>query len=168
MSYTTITITACTMRDARRTMERNIKLLDKVQTNYYPLNSPLSSSPLSNNYDFEPSPPQDESIYNKTTRREPQTIQYYIDEDTGQMHILGNRYIRLGKVQLHDSIEDTLFSEKKFIAILDTHLQILHCFDIKRLYDQYITSERDHAFTQHGTFMLSDSTKSMILGEIFK
>lgn len=83
------------------------------------------------------------------------------------MNIIGNRYIRLGKVQLHDALVDQPLLEQKFIIILDTHTQVLHCFDIEKLYNEYIVPEKDHAFTKHGTFRLTDSTRSMVLGEMF-
>ncbi len=136
-------------------IERNLNLFENLQTDYIPLRD----------FDVQEPVALDESLQKP---KQSQTIKYYIDEETGKMNVVGTRYIRLGKVQLHNSLLDEPLFEQKFIIILDTYTQILHCFDIEKLYNEYIVAEKDHAFTKHGTFRLTDSTRSMILGEIFK
>lgn len=143
---------------SQKTINKNLKLLERVKLNYIPMRSRGSSD----SFDYVPPPSKDKSL-----NHEPQTIKYHIDPETGKMEIEGNRFIRLGKVQLYDSLEDKLLSQRKFIVILDTTSQILHCFDVKKLYNEFVVAEKNHAFTKHGSFNLSESTKSMVLGEMF-
>lgn len=137
---------------SQKIIRKNLKLLEKIRFDYAPMITEYNDI-------FEPLQQRDESQTN--------TITYHINNDTGKMEIDGSRYIRLGKVKLYDSLENKSLSPKKHIVILDTETQILHCFDIARLYDEYILTEKNHVFTKHNTFNLSESTKSIVLGEMF-
>lgn len=148
------------MNNSKSIVNKNLQLLQNMRSDYY--------APLIDSYDDIPPKNPDESLYNNTTKETPQTIQYYIDHDNGKVVITGKRYLRLGKIQLYDSLKDAHFDNEKYISILDTHTQILHCFNIKELYNNFIVKDKTSTATRYGSFDLTESTKSIVLGEIFK
>lgn len=165
------------MYHSKSIINKNLKLLEHIRDDY----NPIECDNIRTEYIQVPSPhaphaprgthshpSTDDSIYNNTNREDPQLLKYYIDHESGKVVITDKRYLRLGKLVLYDSIKDEPFDEDKYIAILDTHYQILHCFNVQHLYDNYVSKEKDRTTTRYGSFDLSESTKSIVLGEIFK
>lgn len=140
-------------------MEGNLRAL--VHNNYKPMKE--------SSHDFSLTPPSsDDSLASLAPKdNSTKTIKFSIDSDSGKMTIDGERYLRIGKIQLYNSLDDSLFFNQKYLAILDTHLQILHCFEIDKLYNDFIAAEKVSPVTKHGTFHLSDSARNMVLGEMF-
>jgi hypothetical protein len=96
-------------------------------------------------------------------------IKYRINPETGKVEIEGQRFLKLGKVELYDVIEDRNVDvdREKYIMILDTQTGTAYCFNIKELYHKYISQDRKYVESERGKFKISKDAKAIVLGEIF-
>ena len=114
-------------------------------------------SPLSFHYRFNDR--EEGSEYHKDEYQ----IRYKIDPKTGRM-ISDQRFIRLGKAKLFDSLSNRYMEdEREQILLYDTQEQILYCFDIKDLLEDYVLESEEYIVTRYNTFSLSSLTKNIAM-----
>jgi hypothetical protein len=57
----------------------------------------------------------------------------------GVLKVKNKRYLRIGKISLHDTFKNRNITNVEYVGILDTHTGELLCFDIETVYNDYLT-----------------------------
>jgi len=98
----------------------------------------------------------------------PEKIKMYIDEN-GLLKIKGKRYMRLGKINLFDPVESKHISEEEFVGIIDTNTGEILCFDINKIYKEYIQSGIEHVETNDKKiYEITSQTKNIVTNVILR
>lgn len=124
-----------------------MSLIGLIKPNYY---KQIAES--SNDFDCDP----------KTCN----TLEIYIDED-GVLKIKNKRYMKLGKIELHDVIKEKPIQNTKYIGVLDTHTGKVLCFDIEQLYSKYLQRGEHTIHTTNGeVYSICLQTKKIVQNSI--
>lgn len=110
----------------------------------------------------------DESNKKKPFLSKPERIKMHIDEN-GLLKIKGKRYLRLGKINLFNPVESKHISGDEFVGILDTNTGEILCFDINKIYKEYIQSGIEHVETDDNKiYEITSQTKNIIMNVILQ
>ena len=89
--------------------------------------------------------------------------------DQGRLQVKGKRYLRLGKISLYDPVSSRPISPSEFVGILDTMTGEVQCFDINKVYEEYIQDGTEHINTGAGsTYRISEQTKEIVMSTIME
>ncbi len=96
-----------------------------------------------------------------------QTVHVKMGEH-GTITIAGQRYLKLGKINLYDPFKDTNVSNQQYIGVLDTFTGNVVCLDMDILYKQFIAQNKDIVQSQRYTFNLSTEVKDIVVKAIIE
>jgi len=98
----------------------------------------------------------------------PEKIKMQINEN-GLLKVKGKRYLRLGKINLFDPVESKHISDSEFVGVLDTNTGEILCFDINRMYKEYIQSGANHVLTDDNrTYKICSQTKDIVMNTVLE
>jgi hypothetical protein len=86
--------------------------------------------------------------------------------DSGTVEIKGQRYLKLGMIDLCDPIKGTNISNARYLGVLDTLTGKVLCLDMDVLYNDYILPNNNVLSLRDYSFRLSKEIRDIVVNAI--